>query len=80
MGVQPWVYGLQTKPEVTIGQEIASSFWVNLAELPSRKATSQISIRDWTRNVEAFLVEGKVVWGFTYRVLTELLPILKIPN
>lgn len=80
MGVQPWVYGLKTKPEVTVGNEIAGSFWVNLAELPSRKATSQITIRDWTRNVEAFLVEGKVVWGFTYRVLTELLPILKIPN
>jgi hypothetical protein len=24
------------------------------------------------------VVEGKVVWGFTYRVLTELLPILEI--
>jgi hypothetical protein len=23
------------------------------------------------------VVEGKVVWGFTYRVLTELIPILK---
>lgn len=80
MGVQPWVYGLRAKPEITVGDEIASSFWVNLAELPSKKATSKITIRDWTRNVEAFLVEGKVVWGFTYRVLTELLSILKIPN
>ena len=80
MGVQPWVYGLWTKPEVTIGDEIASSFWVNLAELPSKKRTSQITIRDWTRIVEAFLVDGKVVWGFTYRVLTELLLILKISN
>lgn len=80
MGVQPWVYGLRTKPEITIGDEIASSFWVNLAELPTKKGTSQITIRDWSRNVDAFLVDGKVVWGFTYRVLTELLPILKTQN
>jgi 8-oxo-dGTP pyrophosphatase MutT (NUDIX family) len=80
MRVQPWVYGLWTKPKVSLGDEIASSFWVNLAELPSKKGTSQIMIRDWTRKVEAFTVEGKVVWGFTYRVLTELLPVLKIAN
>lgn len=80
MGVQPWIYGLKTKPEVTMGDEIAGSFWVTLAELPSKKETRKITIRDWTRDVDAFLVEGKVVWGFTYRVLTELLPILKIQN
>lgn len=80
LGVQPWVFGLTTKPEVRVGDEIASSFWVNLAELPSKKGASHITIRDWSRDVEAFLVNGKVVWGFTYRVLTELLPILKISN
>ena len=80
MGVQPWVYGLKLKPNVSLGSEIANSFWVSLRELPSTKIMSEITIRDWTRNVESFLVEGKVVWGFTYRVLTELLPILKISN
>jgi hypothetical protein len=25
--------------------------------------------------VEAFLVDGRVVWGFTYRVLNELLAV-----
>ena len=80
LGVQPWVYGLKIKPEVSLGSEIANSFWVNLHELPSAKIMSEITIRDWTRNVESFLVQGKIVWGFTYRVLTELLPILKIPN
>src|SRR6059036_2358122 len=33
MRVQPWVYGLRVKPRVSIGSEIADSFWVNLAEL-----------------------------------------------
>jgi 8-oxo-dGTP pyrophosphatase MutT (NUDIX family) len=78
MGVQPWVYGLRMKPRVSIGPEIAGSFWVNLAELPSKKKMSEITIRNQPWNVESFVVEGKIVWGFTYRVLTELLPILEI--
>jgi 8-oxo-dGTP pyrophosphatase MutT (NUDIX family) len=78
MGVQPWVYGLRLKPRVSSGPEIASSFWVNLAELPSKKKMSEITIRNQTWSVESFVVEEKVVWGFTYRVLTELLPILEI--
>ena len=78
MRVQPWVYGLRIKPRVSIGSEIASSFWANLADLPSKMKVSEITIRDKPWSVESFVVEGKIVWGFTYRVLTELLPILEI--
>ncbi len=78
MRVQPWVYGLSVKPMVSIGSEIASSFWANLADLASKKKMSEITIRDKPWSVESFVVEGKIVWGFTYRVLTELLPILEI--
>jgi 8-oxo-dGTP pyrophosphatase MutT (NUDIX family) len=77
MRVQPWVYGLRVKPKVNIGSEIAGSFWVNLAELPSKMKMSEILIRNEPRSVESFVVEGKVIWGFTYRVLTELIPILE---
>ena len=75
--VQPWVYGLRIKPKVSIGSEIASSFWVNLAELSSKMKMSEIRIRNEPRSVESFVVEGRIVWGFTYRVLTELIPILE---
>jgi 8-oxo-dGTP pyrophosphatase MutT (NUDIX family) len=78
MQVQPWVYGLKVKPRVSIGSEIAGSFWANLADLPSKKKMSEITIRNQPWSVESFMVEGKVVWGFTYRVLTELLPIIEI--
>jgi len=78
MRVQPWVYGLKAKPKVSLGSEIADSFWVNLSELPSKMQMTEIMIRKEPRSVESYLVDGKVVWGFTYRVLTELLPILEI--
>jgi 8-oxo-dGTP pyrophosphatase MutT (NUDIX family) len=79
MRVQPWVYGLKVKPRVNIGSEIAGSFWVNLSEVPSRKKLSDITIRNQIWSVESFVVEGKIVWGFTYRVLNELIQILGIP-
>ncbi len=77
MRVQPWVYGLKIKPHVRLGSEIADSFWVNLWELPSKKKMSDITMRNQPWSVESYFVEGRVVWGFTYRVLTELLPILE---
>ncbi|TMI16891.1 NUDIX domain-containing protein [Candidatus Bathyarchaeota archaeon] len=80
MRVQPWVFGLSVKPKVSIGSEIASSFWVNLTELPSMMKMSEVTVRNEPRSVESFVVEGKIVWGFTYRVLTELIPILKVSS
>ncbi|HEX9430912.1 MAG TPA: hypothetical protein VF944_11090, partial [Candidatus Bathyarchaeia archaeon] len=65
------------KPRVSISSEIAGFFWTNLADLPTKNKMSEITIRGKPWSVESFVVEGKVVWGFTYRVLTELLPILE---
>lgn len=73
--VQPWVYALHRRPEVTTGPEVQHSFWVSLSKLPSLKATSEIEIRGARMSVDAFLVQGRVVWGFTYRVLNELLSV-----
>jgi len=78
MRVQPWVYGLKRRPSVTIGPEVSSAFWVSLPSLPLTRTASQVSIRGEHRTVDCFLVEGKVVWGYTYRVLTELLQVLGI--
>jgi 8-oxo-dGTP pyrophosphatase MutT (NUDIX family) len=64
MRVQPWVYGLRIKPKISLGSEIADSFWVNLTELPSKMKMTEIMIRNEPRSVESFLVEGKGVWGF----------------
>ena len=75
MTVQPWVYGLQRPPQVTTGPEIQQAFWVSLSKLPSLRGTSEVEIRGSRILVEAFLVDGRVVWGFTYRVLNELLAV-----
>jgi 8-oxo-dGTP pyrophosphatase MutT (NUDIX family) len=76
MRVQPWVYGLNSRPKVITGPEVQRAFWVSLSKLPLLKGTSEVEIGGTRIMVEAFLVEGRIVWGFTYRVLSELLAIL----
>ena len=73
MKVQPWVYGLRRKPLVRAGSEVAEAFWVGVRELKPSLSVSEVSVRDRTWKVESFILNGRVVWGFTYRVLTELL-------
>ena len=73
MKVQPWAYGLGRRPEVTVGPEVQQAFWVSLSTLPSLRGNSALEIRGSRREVEAFLVDTRIVWGFTYRVLNELL-------
>ncbi|HEX4920431.1 MAG TPA: CoA pyrophosphatase [Candidatus Bathyarchaeia archaeon] len=73
--VQPWVFGLHRRPGVNVGQEVQNAFWVPLTRLPSLRSSAEIEIRGMKRTVEAFLVDGYIVWGFTHRVLNELLTI-----
>ena len=74
--VQPWVYGLTVSPDIAIGPEIQEAFWVGVSQLPFLRTTTQIEINRTPRTVEAFLVKGHVVWGYTHRVLNELLLIM----
>ncbi len=73
MRVQPWVYLLSDKPPVIIGSEVRSTFWTSMSHLPSSRSTTDVYIRDGWKTVECFMVDGKIVWGYTYRVLNEFL-------
>ncbi len=76
--VQPWVFGLSARPAVQIGPEVQEAFWVPVARLPSLRSNTKIEIRGVRREVDAFLVDGRVVWGYTHRVLNEMLSILNL--
>ena len=73
MHVQPWVYLLSDKPPIIIGSEVRSAFWTSINHLPSSISTTDVYIRDGWRTVECFMVDGRVVWGYTYRVLNGFL-------
>ena len=71
--VVPYV-ALATEPiEATPGPEMASVFWVPLEALPATHGTATVSTILGELRVPAFAYEGRLIWGFTYRILEELL-------
>ena len=76
--VQPWVYALRRRPPVRTSDEVEEAFWVSLPELASKLTKSDVKIRGQRWTVDCYLVDGHVVWGFTFRVLDELMQIPEV--
>jgi len=71
--VLPFVAVCDETPRITLNEELCSYFWVSLESLRRSKGTAQVH----GERVPAFLVEGEVVWGLTYRMLENLLRLLE---
>ena len=52
---------------------MASVFWVPLEALPATHGTSTVTTILGELSVPAYTYEGRLIWGFTYRILEELL-------
>lgn len=75
--VLPFVFGWERKEEPRAGPEVASAEWVSLAELHATRATAKIRIRGREFEMPAFVSGPRTIWGFTYRLLEDLLAILQ---
>jgi len=71
--VVPYVAVAGGPIEATPGPEMASVFWVPLEALPPTHGTATVSTILGELTVPAFTDEGRLIWGFTYRILEELL-------
>jgi len=71
--VVPYVAVATGPIEATPGPEMASVFWVPLEALPPTHVTATVSTILGELTVPAFTYEGRLIWGFTYRILEELL-------
>ena len=76
--VQPWVYALRRRLPLRVSGEVAEAFWVALPDLPSKLRTAEVEIRGQKWAVECYLVDDHIVWGFTFRVLGELMQIPEV--
>jgi len=71
--VVPFV-GLATKPLTpTPGPEMTSIFWVPLADLPATQGKVRVHTILGELTVPAYMYGERLIWGFTYRILEELL-------
>jgi len=71
--VVPYVAVAGGPIEATPGPEMASVFWVPLKALPPTQGSATVSTILGDLTVPAFTFEGRLIWGFTYRILEELL-------
>ena len=71
--VVPYVAVARGPVEATSGPEMASVFWAPLADLPATHARRIVPTILGELNVPSFTYESRLIWGFTYRILEELL-------
>lgn len=74
IGVRPFVYLLEERPELTLSAEVEASLWVPVAPLLAGERQSSFTFARGGQSFEfpAWDIDGRVVWGLTYRVLDEL--------
>lgn len=73
--VRPHVFALERDQPVVANPEVAAAFWVPLAVLrdPATTQESRIRVRDAWWRVPSFVVQERVVWGMTERMVRQLL-------
>lgn len=75
--VVPFVALSQGGVEPSVSTEVTSTFWAPLAGLPETRTTTEVRTSIGPLMVPAFVHDGRVIWGFTYRVLDDLLALLE---
>ena len=72
--VAPFVFQLNSDVTVRLNDEVAESFWAPLEELSKIRPTkSEVHVEAGTLDVDSYVVDGRVIWGLTFRIIKSLL-------
>lgn len=74
--VVPFVALVTAPVEAKPGPEMTSVFWVPLAALLPTQALTTVPTILGDLTVPSYTTDGRLIWGFTYRILEELLVML----
>ena len=74
IAVRPFVYLIRQRPSLTLSAEVKAALWVPVAPLLAGERQSSFTFSRAGQHFEfpAWDIDGRVVWGLTYRVLDEL--------
>jgi 8-oxo-dGTP pyrophosphatase MutT (NUDIX family) len=75
LAVRPFVFWLAEPSQLMLSEEIAEAVWIPLSALAmsEHRRTSQVEIGTARLHVPAFVIEERVVWGMTLRLLDDFL-------
>jgi len=71
--VRPFVFLLDSIPEVVTNYEVDLHLWVKLSDLPGLSGTATVTVDGDAINVPAYNIGPHVVWGLTERILKSFL-------
>ncbi len=73
--VRPFCFALRAPVELELSDEVEAVFWAPLGPLALGRCDTRHELErgGMTLSFPAWLVDGHVVWGMTYRLLSELL-------
>jgi 8-oxo-dGTP pyrophosphatase MutT (NUDIX family) len=73
LAVRPFVYLLPEVPVLSLSSEVRQALWVPILPLQNgeRQTTHRLSRGGQELEFPAWDIDGRVVWGLTYRVLDE---------
>ncbi len=74
MPIRPFVFELQRDADLRPNEEVTEVIWAPIAPLLRGERASSIDV-DWEKNrytLPAYDLDGRIVWGLTYRMLQAL--------
>jgi 8-oxo-dGTP pyrophosphatase MutT (NUDIX family) len=82
MTITPFIFELVEEPPLSPNEEVAEVIWAPLAPLAhgELKTTFPYHHESGELNMPAWDVQGRIVWGLTYRMLNALLILLHDPG
>ena len=72
--VAPFVFQLNSDVAVRLNDEVAEAFWASLEQLSKISSTrSEVHVEGGALDVDSYVLDSRVIWGLTYRILKSLL-------
>lgn len=78
MVVVPFVAYLARDVRPGTSPEMEETFWVPLDALPASRTATRVTTSLGDLTVPAYVWQGRTIWGFTFRVLEELLVLVGV--
>ena len=73
--VSPFVYLVGASPSLKPNAEVADIFWISLSRIAdgSQFRCCEIEFNGYNKVLPGWNIEGRIVWGLTYRIVSDLL-------
>jgi 8-oxo-dGTP pyrophosphatase MutT (NUDIX family) len=74
LAITPFVFRLRCVPRLSLSEEVAAAHWISLDALlgPAHRDLIDYAHGDVTLRLPCFRVDGRVIWGLTYRMFANL--------